>query len=234
MINFRAETNSSPQILKNWIYSSRRNRSIVQLFLISSELIILLFLWANFRVFVVSSPYVTADECALPKVKVGIVPGTIRYLSNGNQNLYFSYRIDAAVKLYRSGKISHLLISGDNGRKGYNEPLDMKNALMEQGIPESVITLDYAGFDTYDSMIRAKEVFGQEKYIVISQEFQNERAVYIARRFGIEAYGFNAQDVKRYGGFRTKVRETLARVKAFVEVQLGVKPTFLGEKVLID
>lgn len=170
----------------------------------------------------------------MPKVKVGIVPGTIRYLASGNPNLYFSYRIDAAVKLYQSGKISHLLISGDNGREGYNEPLDMKNALMEQGIPENAITLDYAGFDTYDSMIRAQEVFGQDRYIVISQEFQNERAVYIARRFGIEAYGFNAKDVKNYGGLRTKVRETLARVKAFVEVQLGVQPTYLGEKVIIE
>jgi len=219
--------------LKNWIYSSKRKRSVVRLFLISSELIILLFVWANFRVLVVSHSYVSDNVSALPKVKVGIVPGTIRYLASGNPNLYFSYRIDAAVKLYRSGRISHLLISGDNGRKGYNEPLDMKNALMEQGIPESVITLDYAGFDTYDSMIRAREVFGQDQFIVISQEFQNERAIYIARRFGIQAYGYNARDVKRYGGFRTKVRETLARVKAFVEVQLGVKPTYLGAKVII-
>ncbi|PHR28435.1 MAG: hypothetical protein COA38_12240 [Fluviicola sp.] len=215
------------------MYSSKRKRSVVRLFLISSELIILLFVWANFRVLVVSHSYVSDNVSALPKVKVGIVPGTIRYLASGNPNLYFSYRIDAAVKLYRSGRISHLLISGDNGRKGYNEPLDMKNALMEQGIPESVITLDYAGFDTYDSMIRAREVFGQDQFIVISQEFQNERAIYIARRFGIQAYGYNARDVKRYGGFRTKVRETLARVKAFVEVQLGVKPTYLGAKVII-
>ncbi len=201
--------------------------------LISVEIVVLLFVWANFRVLAVSSAYVTDDTGSLPEVKVGIVPGTIRYLSSGNPNLYFSYRIDAAVELYKAGKISHLLISGDNGRVGYNEPLDMKNALMEQGVPESVITLDYAGFDTYDSMIRAREVFGQDRFIVVSQEFQNERAVYIARRFGIEAFGYNARDVKRYGGLRTKVRETLARVKAFVEVQLGVKPTFLGEKVLI-
>lgn len=220
--------------MKNWIYSSRRKRAAVHLFLISSELIILLFVWANFRVLVVSHSYVSGNVSVLPKVKVGIVPGTIRYLASGKPNLYFSYRIDAAVKLYQSGRISHLLISGDNGRRGYNEPLDMKNALMEQGIPESVITLDYAGFDTYDSMIRAREVFGQDQFIVISQEFQNERAIYIARRFGIQAYGYNARDVKRYGGFRTKVRETLARVKAFVEVQLGVKPTYLGDKVIIN
>ncbi|MFK7786093.1 MAG: vancomycin high temperature exclusion protein [Crocinitomicaceae bacterium] len=215
------------------ILSASRKRTFAKLFLIACELIVLLVIWANFRVFVVSNSYVFTETKDVPKVKVGIVPGTIRYLSSGNPNLYFSYRIDAAVKLYQSGKISHLLISGDNGRVGYNEPLDMKNALMEQGVPASAITLDYAGFDTYDSMIRAREVFGQNKYVVISQEFQNERAVYIARRFGIEAYGFNAQDVKAYGGFRTKVRETLARVKAFLEVQIGVKPTFLGEKVRI-
>lgn len=215
------------------ILSANRKQALVKLFLISCELILLLVLWANFRVFFVSNNYVFSETKNVPKVKVGIVPGTIRYLSSGSPNLYFSYRINAAVKLYNSGKVSHLLISGDNGTVGYNEPLDMKNALMEQGIPESAITLDYAGFDTYDSMIRAREVFGQSRYVVISQEFQNERAVYIARRFGIEAYGFNAQDVKAYGGFRTKMRETLARVKAFVEVQLGVKPTFLGEKVLI-
>jgi len=216
------------------IYTSRIKRLLYTGFLISSEIIVLLVLWANFRVLAVSNNYVTSDFKDLPKVKVGIVPGTIRYLASGYPNLYFSYRIDAAVELYRSGKISHLLISGDNGIKGYNEPLDMKNALMEKGIPESVITLDYAGFDTYDSMIRAKEVFGQTKFIVISQEFQNERAVYIARRFGIEAHGFNAKDVTQYGGIRTKMRETLARVKAFLEVQLGVKPRFLGEKILIE
>jgi SanA protein len=215
------------------LLSTRRTHALAKLFLLGSELIVLLFLWANFRVMVVSSSYVSSDMNALPKVKVGIVPGTIRYLASGSPNLYFSYRIDAAVELYRSGKVTHLLISGDNGRKEYNEPLDMLNALMEKGIPKSAVTLDYAGFDTYDSMIRAKEVFGQEKYIVISQEFQNERAVYIARRFGIEAYGYNAQNVRAYGGLRTKIRETLARVKAFVEVNLGVRPTFLGEKVLI-
>ncbi|NVK63882.1 MAG: YdcF family protein [Flavobacteriales bacterium] len=215
------------------IQSFFTKQKISQLFLISSELIVVLFLWANFRVLTVSHAFVSGDFNELPKVKVGIVPGTIRYLSSGQPNLYFSYRIDAAAELYRSGKISHLLISGDNGTKGYNEPQDMKNALMEKGIPAAAITLDYAGFDTYDSMIRAREVFGQDRYIVISQEFQNERAVYIARRFGIEAYGFNAKDVKNYGGIRTKLRESLARVKAFVEVQLGVQPTYLGEKIRI-
>jgi len=80
-------------------------------------------------------------------------------------------------------------------------------------------------------MIRAKEVFGQQSFIVVSQEFQNERAVYIARSFGIDAFGYNAKNVEAYGGFLTKVREFFARGKAFAEVILGVRPTFLGEKV---
>lgn len=190
--------------------------------------------WSNLRVEMVSDDYVFSNVEDVPKTKVGLVLGTVKSLKNGNPNLYFSYRIDAAQKLHESGKVRHFLVSGDNGVKGYNEPQDMKDALVERGIPASAITLDYAGFDTYDSMIRAKEVFGQPSFVVISQEFQNERAVYIARRFGIEAYGFNAKDVNHYGGFRTKVREVFARVKAYFEVLVEVKPTFLGEKILID
>ncbi len=169
----------------------------------------------------------------LPSVNVGIVPGTSKYLSNGSINEYFQNRIDAAVRLYEARKIKYLLISGDNGRSDYNEPQDMRISLIEAGIPDSSIYLDYAGFDTYDSMIRAKKVFGQQKFVVISQEFQNERAVYIARRFGIQAYGFNAKGVNYAGGIRTKLREFFARGKAYTEVNLGVEPTYLGDKIVI-
>lgn len=201
--------------------------------LISILLVFLIILGSNYRVESVSEPYVSSTIEDLPTVKVGLIPGTIKTLRNGVPNRYFSYRIEAAVKLYNSGKIRHFLISGDNGTKDYNEPEDMLQSLLDAGIPRSAITLDYAGFDTYDSMIRAKKVFGQDQFIVISQRFQNERAVYIARRFDIEAYGYNAKDVTAYGGFRTKAREYLARVKAVIEVTFNVQPTFLGEKVVI-
>ncbi len=212
-------------------FTRKRVRLYLFVFLI---LPLLLLFWSNYRVESISDPYVTSDLNRLPKVKVAIIPGTIKLLASGNENQYFTHRIDAAVRLYRSGKVSHFLISGDNSRKDYNEPEDMRLSLIEQGIPDSVITLDYAGFDTYDSMIRAREVFGQKRFIVVSQEFQNERAVYIARSFGIEAYGYNAKDVHRYGGFRTRIREFFARGKAYVEVLVGVKPTFLGERIHID
>jgi SanA protein len=193
----------------------------------------LLLIWANIKVEIASEAYVTSDIEKLPNVKVGIVPGTKKMLGIGYVNQYFQFRIDAAVKLYEAGKVEHFLVSGDNSREDYNEAEDMKVSLVEAGIPDSIITLDYAGFDTYDSMIRAREVFGQDRFIVISQEFQNERAVYIARSFGIEAFGYNAQNVNSYGGLKTKGREFFARGKAFVEVLFGVQPTYLGEKVLI-
>lgn len=193
----------------------------------------IVFLWANFRVYWVSKNYVSDYMKDLPKTKVGLILGTAPTLKNGQTNLYFLYRIQAAKRLYDGGWVKHFLISGDNGSKYYNEPEAFKQALLKEGIPERAITLDYAGFDTYDSMIRAEKVFGQSKFIVISQEFQNKRAVYIARRFGIEAYGYNAKSVKKWGGFKTKVREYLARVKAWWEVLWGVEPTFLGEKVVI-
>jgi SanA protein len=201
------------------------------LFLFGSPLLLLI--WANIKVEIASDAYVTSDIDKLPNVKVGIVPGTKKMLGSGYVNQYFQFRIDAAVKLYEAGKVKHFLVSGDNSREDYNEAEDMKVSLVEAGIPDSIITLDYAGFDTYDSMIRAREVFGQDRFIVISQEFQNERAVYIARSFGIEAFGYNAQNVNSYGGLKTKGREFFARGKAFVEVLFGVQPTYLGEKVLI-
>lgn len=178
--------------------------------------------------------FVQNDLQQLPHTKVAVVPGTVKYLKSGYVNQYFSFRIDSAAELYRSGKVDYLLVSGDNSCKEYNEPEDMRISLIEAGVPAEAIILDYAGFDTYDSMIRAKEVFGQSEFIVVSQEFQNVRAVYIARSFGIQAWGYNASEVTYRGGFLTKTRELLARVKAVLEVSMGVKPTFLGEKILID
>lgn len=181
-----------------------------------------------------SAQFISDDLELLPDTKVAIVPGTVKYLKSGYVNQYFAFRIEAAAELYRSGKVKFLLISGDNSRKEYNEPEDMRISLMEAGVPDSVIVLDYAGFDTYDSMIRAYEVFGQHEFIVVSQEFQNERAVFIARFFGIKAWGYNAREVTYRGGFLTKTREFAARAKAVFDLSFGVKPTYLGERIEID
>ena len=189
--------------------------------------------WSNFSVYYESKNFLFSKAKNLPSTKTALLLGTSKKLRNGNDNLYFKYRIDACLELFRSGKVSHILISGDNGSKEYNEPQDMKNELISRGIPEEKITLDYAGFDTYDSVLRAKMIFGQDAFIVVSQKFHNQRAVYIARRNGIHAYGYIARDVKKMNGLKTKIREFFACVKAYIEVKVNVNPTYLGEKVII-
>ncbi|MEM6802003.1 MAG: ElyC/SanA/YdcF family protein [Bacteroidota bacterium] len=165
--------------------------------------------------------------------RVGLVLGTSPKLVNGRKNLFFQYRIEAAVKLFRSGKVDYLLVSGDNGSPYYDEPTAIKKALIARGIPEGKIYLDYAGFRTLDSVVRAKEIFGQSTFTVISQQFHNERAIFLARSKGIEAIGFNARDVKGRNGLKVKVREALARAKVFLDIIFQVEPKFLGEKISI-
>ena len=167
----------------------------------------------------------------ISKNKVGLLLGTSKILMNGQKNLYFIYRVNAAAKLFKSGKIEYILISGDNRTQKNNEPQDFKDELLKKGIPENKIFLDYAGFRTLDSVVRLKEIFGQNSVTMISQEFHNERAIYLAEHFGIKAIGFNAKDVTNRLGFKTQLREYLARVKVFVDIIFKVQPKFLGEKI---
>ena len=181
-----------------------------------------------------AQPYISSTMDDLPAQKVGLMLGTSPRLSGGRPNLYFTYRVQAATDLYEQGKIEYILVSGDNRKKEYNEPRAMRDALIKKGISEDHIILDYAGFRTFDSMIREEKVFGQDSFIVISQPFHNERAVFIARKSGIEAYGFNARDVDVAAGFKTKLREVGARVKMILDIYvLHTEPKFLGDPVII-
>ncbi len=170
----------------------------------------------------------------VPKTKTALLLGTGKTLKNGKPNAYFFNRIEAVVALYNAGKIKNVIISGDNSRTNYNEPEDMKQELMKKGIPEERIYLDFAGFRTLDSVVRCKEIFGQDQIVIVSQQFHNERAIYIAERYGIKAIAFNAEDVNAYAGFKTQLREFLARDKVFIDFLCNVKPKFLGEKVVIQ
>ncbi len=174
-----------------------------------------------------------SDTNAIPFNKVGLLLGTAKYLGNGITNPYYTYRIRATIKLVRDSKIKYVIISGDNGHKEYNEPEMMQADLMEAGIDSSNIFLDYAGFRTFDSMVRLKEIFGQESVTVISQQFHNERAIYTASKLGIKAIAFNAKDVSTTEGLRTQIREKFARVKVFLDFLIGTKSKFLGEKIII-
>lgn len=168
----------------------------------------------------------------LPDAPVAVVLGAAPRLANGRVNLFFRPRLEAAARLFKAGKVKALIVSGDNGSEDYDEPTEMKRVLIELDVPEGLIVCDYAGFRTLDSMVRAKEVFGQSRFIVVSQRFHNERAVYLARAFGIEAWGLNAKDVPVALSVKTFLREKLACVKAVLDVNvLHTQPKFLGEKV---
>jgi len=181
-----------------------------------------------------NSKFIFNDVNEIPHNKVGLLLGTSKYVRSGQINQYFAYRIAAAVSLYKAQKIDFIVVSGDNKTKSYNEPLDMKNELMKYGIPEEKIFLDYAGFRTYDSVIRMNKIFGQTNFTIISQEFHNQRAVYIARYKKLNAIGFNAKDVSAYFGFKTQVREKFARVKVFLDLWTNKNPKFLGDTIEIE
>jgi SanA protein len=187
--------------------------------------------YANFTAVWASRGRLFSDVSELPAAKVGLVFGTTDRV-NGRENLYFRYRIDAAVRVWKSGKLETLIVSGDNRSRYYNEPDKMKQALIERGIPEERIVCDFAGLRTLDSVVRAKEIFGADSMLFISQRFQNERAIYLAQANGIEAFGFNARDVETQAGWKTKIREVGARVKMWLDVNfLNTRPSHLGEKV---
>lgn len=168
----------------------------------------------------------------IPKNKVGIVLGTPKFVSNGLINLYYQYRLEAAAQLFKAKKVDFILASGDNLTSN-DELFVFKEDLVKLGIPADKIFLDYAGFRTLDSMVRAKEIFGQESITIISQKFHNERAIYLAEKFDIKAIGFNAKDVSSDYGRYTAFREYLARTKAVLDIIIGKQPKFLGEKIEI-
>ncbi len=175
-----------------------------------------------------------SDITTIPARKVGLVLGASKTTSRGTGNLYFNFRIQAAYNLYKTGKVKFLLLSGDNHIKGYDEPSDMREALLELGVPDSCIVLDYAGFRTLDSVVRCKEVFGEDSITIVSQEFHNQRALFIANKNNINAIAFNAQEVNKNYSFKTRVREYFARVKCVMDIYLlYTSPKFLGEKIKI-
>lgn len=175
-----------------------------------------------------------SDVSLIPPRRVGLLLGCARRLADGRGNLFFAYRIAAAEELFKAHKVEYFIVSGDNHVAGYDEATDMKNALIAAGVPPERVYCDFAGFRTLDSIVRAKEVFGQTNFTIISQEFHNQRAIYIARARGIDAQGFSARDVDSYNGLRTMLREQFARVKTVLDVHLlRTRPKFLGPKIEI-
>ncbi len=170
---------------------------------------------------------------SVPKVYTAIVLGaSVR--PNGDLSTMLEDRVSSALALYEAGKVSRFLLSGDNGTTSYNEPKAMQQYLINKGVPQEDIFLDYAGFDTYDSMYRASAVFNVKEAIIVTQKFHLPRALFIANRLGLNYYGFIGDKHLYQRENANKRRELLANVKAYLELGIHKKPTYLGDKIPID
>ncbi len=159
------------------------------------------------------------DVSEIPHRKVALLLGTSPIGRSGLPNQFFLRRIDATVKLYKAGKFDRLIISGANRPEEFNEPEEMKAALVTHNVPDSIMTLDGKGFRTINSILWAKDVYGADSLMIISQQFHNERALFLTKCKGIEAVAFNAENTSsQRWRFLMFIRESLARVKAVFEV----------------
>ena len=143
-------------------------------------------------------------------------------------------RLETGIALYEAGAAEKLLMSGDHGRKDYDEVNTMKDFAMERGIPSEDIFMDHAGFSTYDSMYRARDVFCAKKVIIVTQAYHLPRALYVAEKLGLEAYGVAALDVNYHGQMYRELREMLARAKDFCSAWLQPAPKYLGEAIPVS
>jgi SanA protein len=170
--------------------------------------------------------HVYSDTETVPFNSVGMVLGTSRMTRTGNPNQHFVTRMDAAAELYHSGKIRHIILSGDNMTRYYDEPKAMKAELLLRGVPDFSMTLDTAGFRTFDSVVRLKQVFGVNSCTIISEKYHVHRAVFISRHHDLDAIAYAADDVPFFYGLRSRSREILARVKAVLDIYLlDTQPT---------
>ena len=182
-----------------------------------------------------AAPFIYADIQAVPKKQAALVLGTSKHLSGGYINGYYRYRIDAAAALFKAGKVNAIIVSGDNRKKNYDEPTTMHDDLVAKGVPSQYITLDYAGFRTLDSIVRAEQIFDLNDYILVSQKFHLERAIYLAHANKQSVIGYMAKDVQSaYWTKKMEHRELLARAKAFLDIHiLRTEPMFYGKKVKV-
>jgi len=211
----------------------KRFKIVILITLFICFLFVLFVTWVNVTITKIGNSYCYSSIDSIPHNHCALVLGTSKYLWNGKRNLYYTNRIKAAVELYNCDKVDFIIVSGDNRNRNYNEPITMYNDLIAAGIPNKKIILDYAGFRTLDSVVRGKEVFGQDQFTIVSQAFHNQRAIYIARKKGIEAIAFNTEDEPGKLAFKVQIREVAARILVVFDMITSRQPHFLGEKVMI-
>lgn len=193
--------------------------------------VMVLLLACNIWVILSTTNQVYTELREVPERKVALVLGTSKRFADGSPNTYFHNRIDAAARLYKEGKVKHLIVSGDNRTQYYNEPRDMRQALLERGIPDSAITLDYAGLRTLDSIVRSKKIFGQHKLVVVTQKFHSYRALFIGDYYKMNAVAYAAEELPFKESISILFREFLARPMAVLDLYVIRKsPRHLGPR----
>ena len=205
-------------------------KRIVSIIIFCIGLFILSIFASNIIVHSKINSYIFSDIAQVPAAQAALIPGA-GVLSDGSLSPILTDRVDMAVSLYKAGKVSKIIASGDNSTIEYNEVSPIKVYLVEKGVPEKDIFLDYAGFDTYSTMYRARDIFSVSSVIITTQSFHLPRSVFIARSLGIEASGVSA-DVGQVL-FRNYVREIFANEKAVIDLIVKRKPKFLGDKISI-
>lgn len=171
------------------------------------------------------------DISQVPHNKVALVLGTSSRLVGGAPNPFFVNRMTRAAELYKQNKVEHFILSGDNRTVYYNEPETMRGALMALGVPDSIITLDFAGLRTFDSIVRSKEIFGQDSITIITQPFHSYRALFISDRVNVHAVSIVASEPDTDKAMSVYIREYFARTKAVLDLYLlNTQPKHLGEK----
>jgi SanA protein len=196
--------------------------------------IILFVVTVNVAILSYALPHIYVDATKIPTADVVLVLGA-RVYTNGNLSPILKDRVDTAMELYRAGKAKKFLVSGDHGRKNYDEVNTVKQYLLEvEKIPAEDVFLDHAGFDTYDSIYRARDIFQIKKIIVPTQNFHLPRAVYIGNKLGIETYGISADKHIFANEKYNEFREVFARVKTWMSVFFHAKPKFLGTAIPVN
>lgn len=178
-----------------------------------------------------SAPYMSADPSSVPDITVALVLGAAPIGPSGGPNRYFEYRLDAAAALWRAGKVKYLLVSGDNRRHDYDEPTAMRAGLIARDVPAEAIYRDFAGIRTRDSVLRARSIFGQARFAIVTQRFHAARAVFLAREEGMEAWALEARDVQRSSLF--SLRRYPSALRAYLDVWLGTPPRHAGPPIRI-
>jgi len=172
----------------------------------------------------------------VPKKNAALLLGTTKYVAKGRKNYYYTYRIEAAVKLWKAGKIRAIVVSGDSRSKYHDEATMMHDDLVRLGVPSKYITKDKAGLRTLDSIIRAKAIFDLEDYIIVSQTFHLKRALLLADAKGQKVIGFAAKEIANTpSSKKMEARESLATVKAYLDLYvLDTKAQVYGKKIKVN